>query len=123
MSDKPKILIIDDDYASLTSTKMILSAAYEVTAMESPKKALDLLENQIFDLILLDIFIPEMNGIEVLKKLKAQYPSIPVIVLSGSVEWITRRGEVKEHGAADYILKPYGTKNLQTKINEILTNK
>lgn len=120
MPKKPRVLIIDDDYASLSSTKIILEGTYDVTALESPRDALKLLEEQKFNLILLDIFIPEMNGMEVLKTLRTKHPGIPVIVLSGSVEWIRRKGEVKKYGASDYILKPFDTSILQKRIKEVL---
>lgn len=120
MSEKQKILIIDDDHASLFSTKLILEKAYEVTATENPKDALKILEIQKFNLILLDIFIPEMDGIEILKTLRSKYPNTPVIILSGSVEWVRRKGEVQKLGASDYILKPFDNITLQNKIKDIL---
>ena len=123
MPDKSKILIIDDDYASLTSAKMVLEGTYNITATESPRHALELLENQIFHLIILDIFIPEMDGMEVLKILHSKYPDIPVLILSGSIEWAKRKGEVKEQGASDYILKPFDTGTLQNRVEEMLKGK
>lgn len=121
MSEKPKILIVDDDYASLSSTKMILEGVYEVTATESPRDALKQLERQEFQLILLDIFIPEMNGMEVLKTVRSKHSHIPVIILSGSVEWVRRKGEVEKLGASDYILKPFDAIALQNRVKEALT--
>lgn len=120
MNNKKKILIIDDDPASLASTKIILEGTYEVTATESPKEGLKFLDEQNYDLILLDIFIPEMDGMEVLKILRAKHSSIPVIVLSGSVEWIRKKGEVQKQGAIDYILKPYDISILQNRIKDAL---
>lgn len=120
MSDKPKILIVDDDYASLTSTRMILEKNYDVIATQSPHEALNLLEEQNFNLVLLDIFIPEMDGTEILKTIRSKHSAIPVIILSGSVEWARRKSEVQKLGASDYILKPFDTNKLQNTIREAL---
>lgn len=120
MSEKQKILIIDDDYASLTSTKIILERTYDAIATDNPKEALELLEKQNFNLILLDIFIPEMDGIQILKTLRSKYPNTPVLVISGSVEWVRRKNEVQKLGASDYILKPFDTNALQNKVKETL---
>lgn len=91
-----KIFIVDDNVGSLTMTKSQLKSRYE------------LIENVMPDLILLDIRMPDMDGYEIIKKLKSnrRFAEVPVIfVTSKSDEESEIRGF--ELGAVDYITKPY----------------
>lgn len=122
MSNKAKILIIDDDEASLASTKLLLEFKYDILTASNPDKAHNLLKKQACNLIILDIFMPNYNGMETLKDFHSKYPKIPILVVSGSLEWVRKRNEVKQLGALDYLLKPFDINMLQTKILESLEN-
>jgi len=122
MAEKQRILVIDDDTASLTSIKMILGIDYDVITISNPSDILNLLQKDKFHLILLDMFIPGSDGMEILKQIRTNHKDIPVIILSGSVEWAVRVGETRRLGATDYILKPFDTIALKQRITEALKN-
>jgi len=113
-----KILVVDDAKDTQMLLEFDLSAAgYQVTSCDSGEESLALLENSIIDLILLDMYMPGLSGLETLTKIKAQAISnqIPVIMLSAS----TNEDEVVaalELGAGDYVVKPYVAKVLLARI-------
>lgn len=102
------ILVVDDDKTNLTLAQKILSPEYRVAACNSGMAALKYLEKNQPDLILLDINMPEMDGFEVLKKLrrKGSTSVIPVIFLTADSQTDT---EVKclQLGAMDFVRKPF----------------
>lgn len=102
------ILVVDDDKTNLTLAQKILSPEYRIAACNSGTAALKYLEKNQPDLILLDINMPEMDGFEVLKKLrkKGSTAAIPVIFLTADSQTDT---EVKclQMGAMDYVRKPF----------------
>jgi putative two-component system response regulator len=107
-SFREKIVLVDDNMTNLTIGKDLLKASYEVFLAPSAAKLFLILEKIIPSLILLDISMPEMNGYEAIKKLKAdaRYAHIPVIFLTAKDD---ERSELEgfELGAADYVTKPF----------------
>src|SRR5882672_4103321 len=84
-----RVLIVDDETLLLRPLKQILSSAgYEVETSESPFDALEIVAHGSFDVALLDLRMPGMNGIELLGKLKAAQPEIEVVMMTafGTVE-------------------------------------
>ncbi|RLB91384.1 MAG: sigma-54-dependent Fis family transcriptional regulator, partial [Deltaproteobacteria bacterium] len=77
-----RILVVDDDEAIRASLMEILEDDYNVTSVDSGFKALSQIKNKIFDLIFLDIVMPEMDGIETLKQIKAHDKNLDVIMIS-----------------------------------------
>ena len=119
---RPKIVLVDDNLATLTQGKSLLKAFYRVYTIQSPATLFENLENDVPDLILLDVEMPEMNGFEVIKKLKAdaRYKDIPVIFLTSKSDEESER-EGFNLGAVDYIAKPFSGPLLQKRIsNQIL---
>ena len=101
-----KILVIDDEAGIRSSLKGILEdEGYKVKTASSGEKALTVLKSEPFDLIFLDIWLPEMNGIEVLENIKAGDESIHVIMITGhgSVESAVKATKL---GAYDFLEKP-----------------
>jgi len=101
-----KILVIDDESGIRSSLKGILEdEGYSVKTTETGENGFDLLRYENFDLVLLDIWLPEMNGIEVLKKIKSKNEKIQVVMISGhgSVESAVRATKL---GAFDFLEKP-----------------
>jgi len=115
------IILVDDNIANLTQGKNILQTFYKVYPAPSAAKLFKTLENVIPDLILLDINMPEMNGYEAIKKLKAdpRYADIPVIFLTAMSD---EDSEVEgfDLGAADYITKPFSASLLLRRISKEL---
>ncbi len=100
------ILVVDDEKAARKSLADILRLeGYEVTAVEDGQSALDTLSDQAFDLMLLDIRMPGMDGIEVMQKAVEISPDMQIIMLTahGSMESAI---EALRYGAHDYLIKP-----------------
>ena len=101
-----KILIVDDSTINNMLLQDILEAeGYEVYSALNGKEALQVLETHSPGMILLDLMMPEINGFDLLKKLRKEKLNIPVIVISAysSDDYIKK---AKELGALDYMLKP-----------------
>ena len=119
---KERILAIDDDeIIRVLAMKTLSHFGYEVSVAENGPDGLRLMEEKKPDLILLDIMMPEMDGIEVLRKIKKnpQFAQIPVIMFTA----ITERGTVVEAirlGALDYIMKPFRGAVLRDRIENVL---
>ncbi|MBL0343516.1 MAG: sigma-54-dependent Fis family transcriptional regulator [Bacteroidetes bacterium] len=102
----PKILIIDDEKSIRNTLKEILSyEGYEVTEAQDGIEGLKFVEKDKFDIILSDIKMPKMDGIEVLEKLQEISPETPVVMISGHGN-IDTAVEAIRKGAFDYISKP-----------------
>ncbi|HHQ47457.1 MAG TPA: sigma-54-dependent Fis family transcriptional regulator, partial [Acidobacteria bacterium] len=104
---KPEsILIVDDEPGIRELLGQILGdEGYETQAVGSGEEALALLEQELFDLVLLDIWLPGVNGVEVLKRLKATGSDIPVIVISGHASAEQAVAAIQA-GAHDFLEKP-----------------
>jgi two-component system nitrogen regulation response regulator NtrX len=114
------ILVVDDETSILRSLEGILSdEGFETICAESGPRALEKTEDTIPDLVLLDIWMPDMDGIEVLTKIKEQYPFLPVIMMSGhgSIETAVK---ATKQGAYDYIEKPLSIEKLLLAINNAI---
>lgn len=105
---KETILVIDDDKSNLIMAQKMLSQEYRVAAVNSGAKAMEYLEKNEPNLILLDIQMPEMNGFEVMERLRghSDWCKIPVIFLTADRSSETE-GKCFDLGAVDYISKPF----------------
>jgi DNA-binding NtrC family response regulator len=115
-----RILIIDDD-EGLTHflSRFFSRKGYEVKACGDGLTALDLIAGQTFDLILMDYKMPELNGLEALKRIKDLQVKTPVIIMTayGTTETAI---EAMKRGAYDYLLKPFDRKDLSRIIHDAL---
>ncbi len=122
-SAKPLILIAEDDQMLLEASEMILKAeGYRVAGVSDGKQALDFLEHTVPDLILLDLRMPVMDGIEFLKTadLPDRFPNLPVIVFS-NYDVQKDIDESYVYGATRYILKAWASpKELAKVVKETL---
>lgn len=120
ITDKAHILIIDDDTRILKLLKKFLQQnGFLVSTALSAKEAFELLENFIFDLIILDVMMPEITGIEFAEKMKNNRTNLPIVMLTALSEPEDRiRG--LEAGAKDYITKPFEPKELLLRINNLI---
>ena len=118
------ILIVDDEPSYLELIKSVLTEEgyTNIITEQNPLKVLPLLERTDIDLILLDIFMPEMNGLDLLEKVYADYPSIPVIVITAVNEVQIALRAVKL-GAYEFITKPPDTDRLFLTIRRALAKK
>lgn len=119
MAEKQKILIVDDDanIAELISL-YLTKECYDTTIVEDGQAALDAFNNGNFNLILLDIMLPGMDGYEVCREIR-KTSLIPIIMLSAKGE-IFDKVLGLELGADDYIIKPFDSKELVARVKAVL---
>jgi class 3 adenylate cyclase len=120
-----RILVVDDNESNRDLLgRRLVHEGHDVVLAESGRKALDILTRENFDLILLDLLMPDMNGIEVLERLKRdeRLHGVPVIMISGlsETEAVIR---CIEAGAEDYLPKPFNLVLLRARINACLERK
>lgn len=115
----PKILLVDDDI-DLTEllAELLTLEGFEVYTVHNGQEALKELERQTYDLILLDVMMPILNGIETLKQVRQRY-IVPVLMLSARDDEIDRVLGL-ELGADDYLAKPFNDRELVARIKAIL---
>ena len=115
------ILIVDDNKENLIMLKAVLENEYNVTLVPSGKLALDYLSKKKPDIILLDVQMPEMDGLEVIDKIKEseELSYIPVLFLTG-IESADIEAACLEKGGDDYIRKPYNSLVLKRRISRLL---
>ncbi|MFZ6007074.1 response regulator [Dissulfurispira sp.] len=118
--EKGRILVIDDEEIVQVSCKRTLvPEGYAVDAAASGKEGLELFEKSKYDLVLIDLKMPGMDGIEVLVNIKRQRPEQNVMIMTGydTVEHIV---ESISSGAAHYLEKPFTPDTLIERIKEVL---
>jgi DNA-binding response OmpR family regulator len=112
-----KILVVDDEPEVRQLMEHFLTErGYEVRIAENGRLALAALDTFMADVVLLDMHMPEMDGLETLKRLAARAPALPVIMVTvnDDVETTTR---LLQLGAADYVPKPFNLEYLEQAIN------
>ncbi len=119
------ILVVDDDMLNrVVLSTNLQEQGYEVATAEDGRQALEMLESQPFDVVLLDLLMPEMDGYQVLEQMKRDnvQREIPVIIISAldEMESILRCIEM---GATDYLPKPFDAGLLRARLNASLANK
>jgi len=114
-----KILIIDDEPSICQSLSLILRANFDVSSAVDGEEALGMCELELPDLILLDMKIPKMDGVEVMRRLKERASNVPIIVLTGG-STVKNIVHAIKNGAHDFINKPFDIEELKTSISVIL---
>jgi DNA-binding NtrC family response regulator len=111
-----KVLIVDDDkdFLAILSERM-QNRGMEVSTAESAAVALQMLEKETYDAVLLDLMMPEMGGIEALQVMRKKQPEIQVIFLTGHPS-VSKGVEAMKLGAMDFIPKPVEMNELTEKI-------
>ena len=115
------ILIIDDNKVNLATARMVLRDEYKIIPVTSGVQALIYLEKNDCDIILLDINMPEMDGFEVIEKIKSEeiYKDIPVVFLTGEDDPEVKKKGL-EKGALEFITKPLVKDNVFECVNRLL---
>ncbi len=115
-----KILVVEDDPAHLLALEDNLTfAGYEVSTARSGRHALQTLKEEEFDLILLDIMLPYVNGFEVCKRLRESGDETPIIMLTAKIQE-EDRVQGLDLGADDYITKPFSVAELLARVRAVL---
>jgi CheY-like chemotaxis protein len=108
------ILCIDDEESILKLFQVTLEeAGYRVLIAESGQQGLRLLEHQEVDLILVDIFMPDMDGLEVIQLLRKTRPASKIIAITGKPGATNNLDIAKHLGAHDTLMKPFSLQELQ----------
>jgi DNA-binding NtrC family response regulator len=105
---KKNILICDDEEGIRESLNLILENDYNVRFATTGQEAIEAVKSNPVDLVILDIKMPKMSGLETLKELKTMNPDLRVIIATGYKSVETAREAIRL-GAADYIVKPFET--------------
>ncbi|STU80572.1 Response regulator of zinc sigma-54-dependent two-component system [Klebsiella pneumoniae] len=106
-SDKVQILVVDDDISHCTILQALLRGwGYQVGLAHNGLQALEQIHQQVFDLVLCDIRMAEMDGIATLKEIKAYNPAIPGADHDGRFPSVGTAVEAIKSGALDYLVKP-----------------
>ncbi|MDP2207934.1 MAG: response regulator [Bacteroidota bacterium] len=121
MSEKSRILVVDDEDTLRTVLSQELKGeGYEVETAADGLLALDAIKQNKFDLVLLDIKMPNMDGFEVLKYIKQNHKDLKIIMLTGFAD-LKNAIESKKLGAEDFVSKPYDLVDLLTTIERVLS--
>ncbi|MEJ8800569.1 response regulator transcription factor [Pontibacter sp. H249] len=114
------ILIVEDDEMILRALEFRLKKdGYEVTAARNGKEAIDFLKASAFKLVITDLMLPFVMGMELLTYIKTNHSNVPVIVLSGADEETTVIDAFKL-GADDFIAKPFSPGELSLRVKRLL---
>ncbi|HAV24089.1 MAG: hypothetical protein A2X67_09550 [Ignavibacteria bacterium GWA2_55_11] len=122
MPAKNRILVVDDEEALRTVLSSELEGeGYSVRSAADGQEAITQLTGTEFDLVLLDIKMPNVDGFEVLKFVKERHPKTKVVMLTGFAD-LKNAIESKKLGAEDFVSKPYDLVDLLTTVERVLTN-
>jgi len=118
-----RILLVDDEeeFVTTLAERLEIRGFAPQTATDG-EQALEMIKNNDYDVIVLDLMMPGLNGLDVLQRIKRRTPDLPVILLTGHGS--TREGmEGMRHGAFDYLMKPLDIDELITKLHEAVKEK
>ena len=120
MSDKPDILLVEDDteLSTVVSTRL-RESGYDVRTAFTGPEALERVAEKVPDLVLLDIMLPEMDGLEVCRRLRADHPLLYILMITARTEEMDRVVGL-EVGADDYVTKPFSLSELVARVRSAL---
>jgi DNA-binding NtrC family response regulator len=116
------VLIVDDEIGARESLKMILKNDYEVSLARNAEEAFSKIKEHSPDVILLDIILPDLDGLKVLERIKQNDPNIIVIMVTATTTVKTAL-EAKKLGAYGYVTKPFDIDELRLIITRSLSAK
>jgi len=112
----PHILLVDDDRVICQQLAQLFThEGYRATATQSAEQALELLQSEDIDLVITDIRLPGIDGVQLTKRIAERWADIPIIIMTGYAE-ITNAVQVLKMGASDYIVKPFGIAAIQESV-------
>ena len=119
MSIKKKILICDDEEGVRESLRLILEDNYDLSFATNGDEAIKEMKKEPIDLVILDIKMPKISGLEMLKELKKIFPQTKIIIVSG-YKSVEAASEAMKNGASDYIVKPFESGDVLNKVSNII---
>ncbi len=116
----PRIVVVDDEPITLKQLRRILEkAGYRVSTFSNPHRALEHLETSGCDLVISDVQMPTMNGMELMTRIKGQYPAMEVILITGYAS-LDGAVEATREGAFYYLEKPFTPDRVREQVNQAL---
>ncbi len=119
---KLRILVADDEEGIRESLRLILGKEYDVVFAEDGQQAATMIARNHLDLVLLDIKMPKVDGLEIMKRLAKQRRQLPVVVLT-AYQSVELAKEAVKLGAVDYLPKPFDRESLLAAIHDALAKK
>ena len=119
MSERARILVVDDEVGPRESLRMILKPSYDIATADSGDTALKTLEAFSPDLVFMDIKMPKMDGIELLRRIKAIDPTIEAVMITAYASLDTVKNALT-HGAFEYLIKPFSRTDLEETVRRAL---
>ena len=114
-----RVLVVDDELGPRESLRMLLKPSYAIQTAENGRTALDLLRRFQPDVVIMDIKMPEMDGLELLRHVKRADPSIEVVMITAYASLETVRHALT-HGAFEYLIKPFSRQDLEEVVHRAL---
>lgn len=115
-----KVLVIDDEAGMCNLISTVLGGeGYAVTATQKPQEGLAAVKKESFDLVITDLRMPRMSGIELLQAVKEAAPSVPVILIT-AYSTVDSAVQAMKRGAADYVAKPFKNAELLAAVENVL---
>jgi signal transduction histidine kinase len=119
MTERANVLVVDDEMGPRESMRMILKPLHNVFTAEDGVSALKTIQQEPIDLVTLDLRMPGIDGIEVLKQIKKHNPNIEVIVVTGYGSLKTAT-EAMKYGVKGYVTKPYNLQEINTLVEKAI---
>ncbi|GAA0470757.1 response regulator transcription factor [Alkalibacillus silvisoli] len=115
-----KVLVVDDEASIITLVQHHLEqSGYEVLSVQDGKEAINLINTVYFDLVILDLMLPGLDGMEICKKLRQQQYTIPILMLTAKDDELDLILGL-EFGADDYMTKPFSPKELIARVKALM---
>jgi two-component system response regulator HydG len=121
MKDKKTLLIVDDDIAHRTMLRILLDCQYEIFEADDGSTAIEEAEKRDFDLILMDIRMPGISGIEALDQIRSLRPDVPILMMTAYFS-DEIADQAKDRGAFGCLGKPFNFKELKQNIQQAVTS-
>ncbi|PYM38324.1 MAG: hypothetical protein DME12_21125, partial [Candidatus Rokuibacteriota bacterium] len=115
----PRVLVVDDELGPRESLRMLLKPAYHIQTAENGRAALDALEWFRPDVVIMDIKMPELDGLELLRRVKTADRTIEVIMITAYASLETVKHALT-NGAFEYLIKPFARKDLEDVVRRAL---
>ncbi len=115
--NNPHILIVDDELGPREALRMILRDDYQIAVAASGKEALNCFEKMEYDLVILDIRMPDCNGVDLLAQVKKKAPDTEVVMITAYASVETAMKALR-HGALDYLIKPFDRASVQDAVEK-----
>jgi DNA-binding NtrC family response regulator len=122
MREDMSLLIVEDNAALRDLLASHLSSSYQCAAVASAEEAMQLFTRLSFSLVLTDVLLPGVSGLELCRFIQASYPETVVIAMSGSAD-LKRETDATRSGAFDYLRKPFGLSRLESALRQAIRHR